>query len=127
MSPDLRQRGSRSRNGFVFQDRCIALGILRSLQSGSLVAVDVELATDVVMWTSESVPEYVSIKGRESQQTGDTGWTWSALGKQRVLADLFRHWDAGGRAGTTTVWSNAGLEGTATQLGNHRKTPQRFL
>ena len=90
------------------------------------MAVDVELATDVVMWTADHAPEYVSIKSRESQQTGDTGWTWGAIKKQRLLTDLFRHWDAGGRSGTITVWSNADLEGPATQLGKLPEDPAKI-
>lgn len=110
------QRGARSRAGFAYQDKCAALGALWALTSGRLAGIDVELATDLVIHSTDGSAEYVSIKGREPDQRGDTGWSWTAINKADLLKDLYDHWAAGGRRGSATVWTNAGLEGPATDL-----------
>ena len=117
---DRRQRGARSRGGFAYQDQCAALGVLRALATGQLQRIEVELATDLVVHSVDGQLEYVSVKSREPSQARSVGWDWSAINGSHVLRDLYRHWDAGGRCGSATVWTNAGLRSAATALhGTH--------
>lgn len=113
---DRRQRGSRSRGGFAYQDQCAALGVLRALATGQLQRIEVELATDLVVHSVDGELEYVSVKSREPSQARSVGWDWSAINDSHVLRDVYRHWDAGGRRGSATVWTNAGLQGKTTAL-----------
>ncbi|WAL75575.1 hypothetical protein OU787_31025 [Kitasatospora sp. YST-16] len=80
------------------------------------MGVLIEYSTDLVLIPDRGRPELVSIKHREPHHRTDSGWTWSALGKDAVLADLFTAWADSGRICTTTFLSNAGMSGPAQDL-----------
>lgn len=107
--PDLSQPGVHSRNGFRYQNYCVALGIIRGIAAKTLVAVDVELATDLVIHTEDGGTEFVSVKSREPHHTGGAEWGWGAINAADLLKHLYQHWSRSGRSGSATVWTNAGL------------------
>jgi tetratricopeptide (TPR) repeat protein len=64
----------------------------------------------------QGVPELVSIKHREPNQSGEAGWSWNALKRQRVLIDLYCAWNSAGRRCTLAFWTNGGFNGSALRL-----------
>ncbi|MFF7591101.1 hypothetical protein ACFZCK_26805 [Kitasatospora purpeofusca] len=112
---DRRNTAPQTRARYDYQDECIALTVLRHLAS-DLAGILIEYSTDLVLIPDRGQPELVSIKHREPHHRTDSGWTWSALAKDAVLADLFTAWANSGRACTTAFLSNAGMSGPAQDL-----------
>lgn len=114
---DRRNTAPETRARFEYQDECIALLLLEHL-ADDLHGVLVEHSTDVILIPREGLPELVSVKHREPHHRAEPGWTWAALQKDRVLADLHAAWVAAGRACTVAFHSNAGFSGPAGVLRN---------
>ncbi|MFE3606640.1 AAA family ATPase [Streptomyces goshikiensis] len=114
---DRRNTAPETRARFEYQDECIALLLLEHL-ADDLHGVLVEHSTDVILIPREGLPELVSVKHREPHHRAEPGWTWAALQKDRVLADLYAAWVAAGRACTVAFHSNAGFSGPANVLRN---------
>ncbi|MFI9181972.1 AAA family ATPase [Streptomyces goshikiensis] len=114
---DRRNTAPETRARFEYQDECIALLLLEHL-ADDLHGVLVEHSTDVILIPRDGLPELVSVKHREPHHRAEPGWTWAALQKDRVLADLHAAWVAAGRACTVAFHSNAGFSGPANVLRN---------
>ncbi|MFF4454303.1 hypothetical protein [Streptomyces goshikiensis] len=118
---DRRNTAPETRARFEYQDECIALLLLEHL-ADDLHGVLVEHSTDVILIPRDGLPELVSVKHREPHHRAEPGWTWAALQKDRVLADLHAAWAAAGRACTVAFHSNAGFSGPANVL-RHATAP----
>ncbi|MFD3553347.1 AAA family ATPase [Streptomyces goshikiensis] len=118
---DRRNTAPETRARFEYQDECIALLLLEHL-ADDLHGVLVEHSTDVILIPRDGLPELVSVKHREPHHRAEPGWTWAALQKDRVLADLHAAWVAAGRACTVAFHSNAGFSGPANVL-RHATAP----
>ncbi|WP_433294345.1 hypothetical protein ACQP2F_32860 [Actinoplanes sp. CA-030573] len=101
---------------FQFQDDCAALVLLGHLGDEELAGVIVERATDLILVPKAGAPELVSIKHREANRGGTAAWTWSALEKDRVLADLYGKWLLYDKRATLAFWSNTGFAGPTHEL-----------
>ncbi|KJC64894.1 dsDNA nuclease domain-containing protein [Agreia bicolorata] len=112
---DATQTGARTRARFRYQDRVIALTVIRLLNEESLESVLVEYGTDVTLEYIGGDVELVSIKSRDPHQQGSIGWTWDALKKQHVLHHLYQLWRTHPQV-KTTVYSEAPLQGDAVRL-----------
>ncbi|MFJ4862794.1 hypothetical protein [Streptomyces sp. NPDC088748] len=115
ITEDTRNTAPQTRARFEYQDECIAHLFLRHL-SDALQGIYIEYATDATILSTGRAPELVSIKHREPHHSADSGWTWSALGKDCVLTDLHAAWSAAGRSVSVAFLSNAGLSGPAKVL-----------
>lgn len=119
---DSGQAGARARGGFTFQDCCAALAVIEGLMSGELEAIDVELATDLVIYTIDQRPELVSIKSRDPMRGTDQGWSKTALREENVLGDLYRRWKQNNGNAVVCFWSNAG---PTNEMSSLRKPPNQ--
>ena len=113
---DRRNTAPETRARYRYQDECAAIALLNHLGSENLEGVLVEHSTDLILLPVEGVPELVSIKHRESNQSGEAGWSWNALKRQRVLIDLYRAWNSADRRCTLAFWTNGGFNGSAHRL-----------
>ncbi|MFF8715208.1 dsDNA nuclease domain-containing protein [Streptomyces sp. NPDC015184] len=104
-----------TRARFEYQDECVVSLILDHL-GGDLEGVLVEHSMDIVLVPKHDKPELISIKHREPHHASDAGWTWSSLGKDSVLADLYSAWEHANRRASVAFVSNAGLSGPAKIL-----------
>lgn len=113
---DDRNTAPQTRARYRYQDECTALAILNHLPSNDLEGVLIEHSTDLILIPSATLPELVSIKHREPNQSGNTSWNMSALKKQRVLIDLYRAWEAATRKCTVAFWTSSGFSGTGLRI-----------
>src|SRR5450631_2299077 len=108
---DRRNTARETRARYRYQDECAALALLNHLDSEDLDGVLIEHSTDMILLPANGVPELVSIKHREPNQSGESGWSWNALKRQRVLIDLYHAWNSADRRCTLAFWTNAGFNG----------------
>jgi tetratricopeptide (TPR) repeat protein len=113
---DQRNTARETRARYRYQDECVALALLKHLESENLDGVLIEHSTDLILLPANGIPELVSIKHREPNQSGEPGWSWSALKRQRVLIDLYDAWTNADRRCTLAFWTNAGFNGSAHRL-----------
>lgn len=113
---DRRNTAPETRARYRYQDECAAIAILNHLDSEDLEGILIEHSTDLILLPVEGIPELVSIKHREPSQTGEAGWSWSALKRQRVLIDLYEAWNSAGRRCTLAFWTNGGFNGPTFRL-----------
>jgi len=127
VAADADQVGSRTRIRFDYQDLCVCVWCGRSAVDRSAGRDRCRACDRFSHLAGERPAELVSVKSREPSQRGDVGWTWHALDKQGVLRHLYEWWDRNGRSATTTVWTNAGLEGAAIALASIPTHQQPYL
>ena len=113
---DRRNTARETRARYRYQDECAALALLNHLDSEDLDGLLIEHSTDLILLPANGVPELVSIKHREPNQTGESGWSWNALKRQRVLIDLYHAWNSADRCCTLAFWTNAGFNGPTHRL-----------
>jgi tetratricopeptide (TPR) repeat protein len=113
---DRRNTAPETRARYRYQDECAAIAILNHLGSEDLEGILIEHSTDLILLPVTGIPELVSIKHREASQTGEAGWSWSALKRQRVLIDLYDAWNSASRRCTLAFWTNGGFNGPTFRL-----------
>ena len=113
---DRRNTARETRARYRYQDECAAMTLLNHLGSDDLDGVLIEHSTDLILLPANGVPELVSIKHREPNQTGEPGWSWNALKRQSVLIDLYHAWNAAERRCTLAFWTNASFNGSTHRL-----------
>jgi tetratricopeptide (TPR) repeat protein len=113
---DGRNTARETRARYRYQDECAALALLNHLDSEDLDGVLIEHSTDLILLPANGVPELVSIKHREPNQSGEPGWSWNALKRQRVLIDLYHAWNSADRSCTLAFWTNASFNGSTHRL-----------
>ena len=113
---DRRNTAPETRARYRYQDECAAIALLTHLGSENLEGVLVEHSTDLILLPVQGVPELVSIKHREPNQSGEAGWSWNALKRQRVLIDLYHAWNSAGRRCTLAFWTNGSFNGSTFRL-----------
>jgi tetratricopeptide (TPR) repeat protein len=113
---DKRNTAPQTRARYRYQDECAAIALLNHLGSEDLEGVLIEHSTDLILLPIQGVPELVSIKHREPNQSGESGWSWQALKRQRVLSDLYNAWVSAGRHCTLAFWTNGGFNGSTYRL-----------
>ena len=113
---DRRNTAPETRARYRYQDECAAIALLNHLGSEDLEGVLVEHSTDLILLPVQGVPELVSIKHREPNQSGEAGWSWNALKRQRVLIDLYHAWNSAGRRCTLAFWTNGSFNGSTFRL-----------
>jgi tetratricopeptide (TPR) repeat protein len=113
---DKRNTAPETRARYRYQDECAAIALLNHLGSVDLEGVLIEHSTDLILLPVQGVPELVSIKHREPNQSGESGWSWSALKRQRVLIDLYQAWNSADRRCTVAFWTNGSFNGSTYHL-----------
>jgi len=113
---DKRNTAPETRARYRYQDECAAIALLNHLDSEDLEGVLIEHSTDLILLPVQSAPELVSIKHREPNQSGESGWSWSALKRQNVLIDLYRAWNSAERRCTLAFWTNGSFNGATHRL-----------
>ena len=113
---DRRNTALETRARYRYQDECAAIALLNHLGSDDLEGVLIEHSTDLILLPVQGVPELVSIKHREPNQSGESGWSWNALKRQSVLIDLYDAWNSAGRRCTLAFWTNGGFNGATYRL-----------
>ena len=113
---DRRNTAPETRARYRYQDECAAIALLNHLGSEDLEGILIEHSTDLILMPVQGVPELVSIKHREPNQSGEAGWSWNALKRQRVLIDLYDAWNSAGRRCTLAFWTNGSFNGSTFRL-----------
>jgi tetratricopeptide (TPR) repeat protein len=113
---DRQNTAPETRARYRYQDECAAIALLNHLGSEDLEGVLIEHSTDLILLPVQGAPELVSIKHREPNQSGESGWSWNALKRQRVLIDLYHAWNSAGRRCTVAFWTNGGFNGSVYRL-----------
>lgn len=113
---DGRNTARETRARYRYQDECAALALLNHLDSEDLDGVLIEHSTDLILLPTNGVPELVSIKHRDPNQSGEPGWSWNALKRQRVLIDLYQAWNSADRRCTVAFWTSTSFYGSTHRL-----------